>query len=1858
MNRKNILYTIIASAILTTVLLIVFVSKGNKHHRANPAFKKYITAYTSGVISTESSIKIRLATDYADSATMKAAVKENYFSFSPSIKGTTRWLDSRTIEFKPDEKLPADQEFEAEFYLSKLLDVPDSLSTFEFYFKTVKQAMEVEAENLKPYDNQTLDCEKLTGVVRTADVTDPKELEKTLTAEQDGRKLKILWVHNDDRMLHHFQVDSVKRGAKASKVILKWNAESIDAETKGKIEVEVPALTDFRLVNIKVVQDPDQCVVLQFSDPLLEDQELEGFINIGNLTDLRYMIEDNEIRVFPANIQKGELLVTIEKAIKNIKGKQLTQKVARTVTFEDIKPNVRLVGKGVIIPSSNGLIFPFEAVNLKAVDVKIIKIYENNITQFLQVNNIAGERELMRVGKVIVYKTIPLSSSTYTNLNRWNRFSLDLAELIKAEQGAIYKVTISFKKEYSLYDCLGESKDANNNMTEFKDIDEENSGAWEYYGDEYYGGYYDEYSYDYDWGNRNDPCNDSYYYGKSFSRNVLASDIGIIAKRGSSGEMYLYITDIVSTKPMSGVTLELYDYQKQLLSTLKTDDDGMANVNLKKKVPFLLIAKKGEQRGYLKLDDGSSLSLSMFDVSGQSADKGIKGFIYGERGVWRPGDSLYLTFILEDKNHVLPLNHPVSFDLLNPQGQVVKHMIKTVSVNGFYDFRTATESSAPTGNWVAKVKVGSNYFSKALKIETIMPNRLKINLNFGKDKLTKTVSNVGQLDVKWLHGAIAKELKTDVTVVLNQSNTEFPKFKGFEFDDPARNFYSESHNIFSGKLDVNGKATIKTNINTTNAAPGVLKAYFETRVFEPGGGFSIDRFSLPYYPYNSFVGIKTPEGNKMTGMLFTDTNQVVQIVNVDANGNLKPKNKLKIDVYKVEWRWWWDNSGDNLADFVSGSYNKPVDSKEVNTYNGTAYYTFRVNYPDWGRYLIRVTDTESGHCTGKVVYVDWPGWMSRAREGQQEAATMLAFSCDKDKYKVGDKVTLTIPSSANGRALISLETGSKVLQSYWVETTANSTIHTFKVTPEMAPNIYCHITLLQPHAQTKNDLPIRLYGVIPINVEDPNTHLRPIIKMANVIAPDAMASISVREENGKPMTFTLAVVDEGLLDLTRFKTPDPWAYFYAREALGVKTWDLFDFVMGAYGGEMERILSIGGDGDADGKKGTAKANRFKPMVKFFGPFTLSASQVKTYNFLVPQYIGSVRVMVVAGNNGAYGNADKTVAVRKPLMLLGTLPRVLGPGEIVKLPVSVFAMENFVKNVSVSVTTNNMFTINGGASKTLSFKKPGDDLVNFDLKVNAAIGIGKVHITAFSGAMTAAYDIEIDIRNPNPKIVDVIESIIAPGQSWNTAFSPPGMKGTNKGTIEVSSMPPINLEKRMKYLLEYPHGCIEQTTSSVFPQLYLSNLIEINAATSASIEKNIKAGILRIKSMQLSSGGLSYWPGDLEPDEWGTNYAGHFMIEAALKGYSLPSGYLESWKRFQKNRATAWSENNSRYNNDLVQAYRLYTLALAKAPELGAMNRLREQTTLSIAAKWRLAAAYQLAGQTESAKKLIYNISSTIKPYKELYYTYGSDVRDKAMIVEALSIMNQRVKAAPIIKEISTAMCKEVWMSTQTTAYCLIAISKYLYNTKANAVIDYAYRMNNGALANVKTAKYISQLNMSLNGSANKGNVNIKNNGKNILYARIILEGIPETGDKSAAQNNLKIKVAFKDMKGKTLVPTKIEQGSDFYTEVTVTNPGTRGDYKQMALTQIFPSGWEIHNTRMDNYESSFTSSSFSYQNIRDDRIYTYFDLGSNQSKTFKVMLNASYVGKYYLPTIYAEAMYDATINARQPGEWIEVVNPK
>ena len=1854
-NKRIVL---VFSFLFIATASLISCKKNLKWIDVDPAYSKYVEAYTTGIISKTSSIRIQLATDASTTHTVGQPVKEKLFELNPSVKGAATWLDARTIEFKPEKNLSPDQLYEVNFMLGKVTKVPAKFDEFKFSMQTIKPAFKVMQYGLRSTGEK--DKMFLNGDVLTADAEDAANVEKILSATQNNKSYKISWQHSNSNRTHSFTVNAIERTAKEAPLQIKWNGTQANMTNQGEETLAVPAVGDFKVLNVMPVNEAQQYASVQFSNPIAVGQDLTGLLTVSNQSDVSFTINGSEVKLYVDGQLDGNYTVNVNTGIKNVWGGSLESGFTANVVFENRLPNVKIQGKGNILPTSGRLVLPFESVNLAAVDISIIKIFENNVPQFLQENDLGGNSELRRVSKPVVQKTLRLDDDKTLDLHRKQRFSLDIDKFLKTEPGAIYRVTIGFRPDYSLYSKTGTdtTKEENNEEEEYDEGYESYNQNGKDDNDEFWDRYDTYYPYGYNWEHRDDPTSKSYYNKDRWAtRNILASNIGLTVKRGGNNSMMVAVSSILTTEPLGGVELNILDYQLQIISKTSSGSDGFANLDLKQK-PYLLIAKKGAERGYLKLDDGSSLPLSRFDVSGEEIKNGIKGFIFGERGVWRPGDSMYINCIIEDKTGNLPKDHPVEFNLFTPQGQLYRRAVQTEASDGFYVFKTSTDAAAPTGNWLAKVKVGGAVFDKKIKIETIMPNRLKINLDFGKDAvLGSSSASTGNLTAAWLFGSPGKNLKAKIDASLYSRQTVFPKFSGFDFDNPTTGYSTQTKTIFDGTLNESGQAPVKPDFEIEGEAPGMLTANLLVKVFEPGGSFSIDNMSVPYSPYNSYAGIKLPDGEKPFDYLLAGKSHTLQIVNVDNKGTLLTgNNDMEVQFFKIQWRWWWDEGGDNLSNFTQNEYNKLIKKEDVSLVNGRGQWTFNTASTEWGRYLILVKDKKSGHTTGSAFYVDEPGWQSRSGNEDQSAASMLSFTSNKEKYNVGDEVSLTIPSSKGGRMLVSLENGSHVVKSFWKETVQGQTIVKFKADAEMAPNIYATVSLLQPHAQTINDLPIRMYGSIPIFVEDKNTILKPIINMPASIRPEQKVSVTVSEDQGKEMTYCIAVVDEGLLDLTRFKTPDPHAAFYAREALGVKSFDLFDYVIGAWGGDLERILTIGGDADAGPAK-QKTANRFKPVVKYLGPFYLGKGQKQTQTFQMPAYIGSVRTMVVAAHKGSYGFADKAVAVKKPVMVLTTMPRVLSPGEIIKLPITVFAMENNIKSVKVVLQANNFMEVIGNATQTVNFKETGEQLAYFDVRIKNAQGIGKVKVTASSGSESATDEVEIDVRNPNPVITNVQQLTLAPGQQWNVSASPIGIAALSTSVVEISSIPSMNLQKRLGYLIEYPHGCIEQTTSSVFPQLVLNQLTELSDYQKAQVDKNVKAGLARLQQFQRPDGGFSYWPGGNESDEWGSSYAGHFLLEAQNNGFFVSDYMLQQWKNYQRGKANNWAPSTTNfYGGDLSQAYRLYTLALAKSAELGAMNRLKEFKYLSDEAKWRLAAAYKLAGQDNTALDLISGLSWSFPVRTYWGYTYGSDLRDQAMVLETLTLMGKREKAASLLTTVASKLSEDNWYSTQTTAYSLIAIAKYCGKNPSGAKILAAANIN-GTKTDINSATYLRQVPVTFK----NGNVpvNIVNRGNNNLYLKLITRGQPLTGDSVKPINNpgtLVMNVSYISQNATPVDISKLAQGTDFIAKVTIKNPGKHGYYTEMALSQIFPSGWEILNPRMMDGEGAFKSSPSTYQDVRDDRMYSYFNIRENETLTYYIQLNASYPGKYYLPATMCQAMYDNTITASTAGKWIEVVN--
>ena len=1857
-----------ATGLFFLLLMIVSFSSCTRTQKdiiPSAEYAPYVNAYTGGVISQNSTIRIEL-THEQPMVDLNNELKENPFSFSPSLKGKAYWVSNNTIEFVPEEgTLKPGSLYECTFQLGKFVEVDKKLKEFNFSFRVQERNFTLSIEPLPITDAQP-DEINIKGEICFSDIVKKEEVEKILTVKDGNNKsYPVEIIPTDNLTRYQFCINQIPRDTEDYQLTITANGSPARIDQTQSEEVLIPAKDSFRFLSATRIDEPENGIEVVFSAPLSDTQDLKGLIEIPELSSSVFQIKENRVFIYFEANQLSKLTLNIHEGVKSSQGKTLG--TSHSISFSEInlKPQVEMLTTAAILPDSKSLIIPFRAVNLYAVDLSVIRIFENNVLMFMQTNSLASANELRRSGRLVYKKTLWLGKDTSKDIHNWENYSIDLAGLIRQEPGAIYRVILSFRQEYSAYPCGGvdnqDIKFADNNTPDGlmkvsgSALSEADEAVWDtpeaYY---YYNGGTMDWSV-YRWKERDNPCHPSYYMNsdRAAACNVFASNLGMIVKRNSLNKLWIAVSNILDTNPVGKAQVTVYNFQLQPIGKGETNGEGFVEIS-SKGTPFIVVAEAEKQKAYVRVVDGEEQSVSRFDVGGKEIQKGLKGFIYGERGVWRPGDTLHISFILEDREKRIPDKHPVALEIYNPKGQFYTKMISTQGMNGFYTFDVPTQAGDPPGLWNAYIKVGGTTFHKGLRIETIKPNRLKINLTLPKI-LQSTDKNVTvPLASAWLTGATASKLKAKVEMSLSKVNTQFKNYGQYIFNDPATDFTTIKTDVFDGILNAEGKAGVTLKVPAATNAPGMLNATFTTRVFEPGGDASIYTQSIPFSPFVSYVGINLnqPKGKYIE----TDKDHVFDIVTVNSQGQPVNRSNLEYKIYRISWSWWWENSDESFGTYINNSSITPVASGKLQTSGGKTTFKFRVDYPSWGRYLVYVKDKDSGHATGGTIYVDWPESRGRSNKTDPSGIKMLTFSLDKDSYEIGETATAIIPAAAGGRALVSIENGSSVLHREWIEVTnEGDTKYTFEITPEMAPNVYLHISLLQPHAQTINDLPIRMYGIAPVFVTNRQTVLQPQIQMPEVLRPETDFNVTVSEKSGKPMTYTLAIVDDGLLDLTNFKTPDPWNEFYSREALGIRTWDMYDNVLGASAGAYSSLFSVGGD--ATLKPADAKANRFKPVVKFIGPFYLEKGRQQTHTLKLPMYVGSVRAMVVAGQDGAYGNAEKTAFVRTPLMLLSTLPRVLSIQEEITVPVNVFAMEKQVKNVTVSLqASGGGVQIEGSHQQSLTFNRPSDQLVFFTLKTGNKTGKATIKLTASGGGQQTKETIEIEVRNPNPIVTLRSSEWIETGQNKELSYQLGSLSANNQIKLEVSRIPSVDISRRFDFLYNYQHHCTEQLTSKALPLLFIAQFKTIDTREAEKIKANVQEAIRQIYARQLPNGGFVYWPGNAVADEWISSYTGMFLTLAQEKGYAVHANVLNKWKRFQRAAAQNWrmpqeANNWQQWQSELQQAFRLYTLALAGAPEYGAMNRMKEQPGLSIQAKWRLAAAYALTGKMKPAEELVYNAETTVIPYSSMNQIYGSSDRDEAMILETLLLMNRERDALQQAKVVSKNLSQENWFSTQSTAFALMAMGRLA--EKLSGSLDFTWTWNGKQQPAVKSAKAVFEKEIST--SPKSGTVAVKNQGKGALSVDLITRTQLLNDTLPAISDNLRMDIRYASMDGKPMSVNDIRQGTDFTAIASISNTSGTTDYTNLALTHIIPSGWEVYNERMTVPEaepqettdsSGNVSGQYTYQDIRDDRVLTYFNLRRGETKIFTIRLQATYAGNFILPSVQCEAMYDVNVQAR------------
>lgn len=1785
----------------------------------NEALLPLLDSYTSGVVAAGEPIVVRFKSPETMKVKFGEPIPAKAFQFTPSLKGKAYWVDENTVGFKYD-NIDKEQNYLCQFKVSDFVDC-GSDQTLEFGFGVRRQNFSLVAQQPICKSNEMMDYNLRVAFAVPVDQDDAIKLFDD--AFRKSHPVEMTYAGNN---VYDFLVQDFERKNEEYDVHVVLDGKGVDTKAKMERDLTIYAKGIFMPVSFDVDQTADHATLF-FSQPLNESQNLTGFITTNRELGYKADIKGNQVDFYfdKSNLyryQWDELSIGVNSGIRSSNGMVLQDDYKYDLDLTEVQPRVRWTDEGVIIPNVDETTVYFDAICLNAVTLRIIRVYDDNILSFLQDNDLDETYGIRKAGRL--EKKVRLAiDNPYPN--QWKTFPIVLSDYIKVEPGAMYQLSLNFGPADYTY-ASDEMKTAVVDNNEEKEASYWDGRAYDY----------KEYRYD---GNYGDPNGYYYYNSVEKKKNIVVSDLAVTAKMGRNDLVDVFVFNISDAKPASGAEVIAYNYQRQEICKGSVDGKGHVQLQCANRPAFVVATDRKGSKSVIKMNDGKALSYSRFNVSGESVEKGVMAFAYSNRGVWRPGDELQLNLMLNDIESSVPDDYPVVLEVIDANGRLYAKQVNTKPVNDIYCFTVKTNVSDETGLWLARFKVGNSTITQNLRVETVKPNRLEIKMDL-PEVVSLTRDERVDLSAKWLNGLKAGNLKAEVDLLLRGGETTFKNFANYSFVNETSSFDPEEVSLFSGQLNAEGNASVGFDPVDHMYTSQMMNATYIAKVFEQGGDFSIASFTSKISPYERYVGVELPKTSSKYGSYYdTDMDWKFNVVVVNENGTAcKSSVPLEYALYKLDYYWWWSSEDYyTLQRYASGTYKAPYQNGHL-TCNGTASMTFNIPNDKWGSYLLVVNDKEGQHTFAKVISFDWGYGHSSSASG---APAQLTMNTSADSYEVGEKIVVTFPANEKAKALVTVEAGDKVIQNMLVEHLGEEGKVEITATEEMIPNVYVYVALIQPH-DANNDLPIRLYGVAPVKVENKKLQLQPNIVIPESTNTKKTIDVKVSEAAGQAMTYTLAIVDEGILGLTNFKTPNPYGYFNSKQALSVRTWDNYASIVDAFSGELGSVYAIGGDGSITAQEVTLD-KRFKAYAVTMGPFELKAGGANTHSFEVPQCSGALRFMVVAKGKGkAFGSAEKKMTVIDPINLYASAPRVVAPGDELNLKVQVQAPTMKNKTLTVKFDNKNLNPVDA-LPTSVKIDGNGEALLAVRTTIPKTTGNAELNVSVTGDGYTAESSTKMPIRMPYAERRNTITKDIEAGQTVTVPFDLEGIDGTQQGNITVSSLMPVDLFGRIDYLMDYPHGCLEQTTSKAFPQLYLNYFVQLDDKDKADMKTNVEAAITNLKSYQKSDNSLTNWPGGRYTDPWTEIYALHFLVEANKQGYNVPQYFLDGLLKYQADRAKQWKNNPDFKQGETIQAYRLFVLALAGKAEMGAMNRFKEIPMNYDLTKALAAGAFAQTGKTSIAQNLLPKVTDG-QAMSDYYTSFGSKTRDLAFLtyVQMLCDVDKQT-VQNNVNNVCRMVSSDRWMDTQTTSFALFVLGKYaekmnVANTNLSATVKV-----NGEERTLNTN--MASVGFGYTPKVGNNSVEIKNNTDQKMVANLFTKTSVAEYDMNESGNLIKMTVNYTDKNGAPVNLSALTAGTDLRIQITVQNP-SEWKVTELALSYYLPSGWELVNDRLMGDITG--NEGAKHLDLRDDRAYFYFDLMPGDKTTFNLKANATYEGNYMIPAVRCEDMYNNEIYYQIP----------
>ena len=1354
---------------------------------------------------------------------------------------------------------------------------------------------------------------------------------------------------------------------------------------------------------------------------------------------------------------------------------------------------------------------------------------------------------------------------------------------------------------------------------------------------------------------------------------LLVTDLGLHVKR-SPTDMVVWVSALSSTKPVDDVVVSVYTRANQRILRGVTDQNGLAHFKdvdwSGDRQPFAVAATKGGDVAFLKLATGG-LEDSSLDTNGRAyLRKGYEAYLYTDRGIYRPGETVHLRAIVRGPEMAVPGSFPVRFRVNRPDGRRFTTVAATLSKWGSAEVEVEVPAYAPTGRYACELRVPegkSALGSASFQLEEFVPDRMKVEVTAEERRFRGGESLAFTVKARHLFGAPAAGRRVNARCRLVASAFEARGFEDHRFADGGRSFATVRENLGTGVLDEKGERTFTLKIPGKLRPPSALRAIFTASVLEVGGRAVTGSVSREVDIYPHYVGIAR-EGQS-SAEVRKEERILCKVVNPD--GTLVPTAQLAATVYRIVWH--------TVRRRRDGRYREVWERKQVAVSHmtcavagGRGTLSFTPAQP--GEYRVCVRDEAGGasadltfHCSGH----GYVAWGFKKPDG-------LELVPDKASYAPGETARVLLKAPFAGWALFTVES-DRVHLSRVVALKSNTGEFTFPVQSFFAPNVYCTATVIR-RAKPKDGLAThRAFGAVPIKLDSALRRLRVDLEAPEQTRPGRPLRVvlHVRGADGKPAAaeVTLAAVDEGICQLTRFQTPDPLGFFYAQRALAVSPADVYSLLMP----EVEQ-LRVGHDSAPGGDETGYKARLLNPVAaERVRPVAIWKSGVVTGEdgraeilLDVPPFNGELRLMAVAASGGEFGSAARPALVKEPLMIRCSFPRILAPDDELAVPVAVFNNTGHDGTVRLTMAASPGVTFSPNEAKEADVVDGGETTVVFHLRAPSAPGTATLKVVADLDGEQTAKEVEIAVRPPATLTVKSGFGNIRPGDEPHTLAIPGGwVEGTDKYWLSFSARPSVQLGSGLRYLVRYPYGCLEQTTSGSFPLLYLADVAAAADPEHLSLEAAegfVKAGIQRVLSMQTYNGGFAFWPGYRTVYPWGTVYATHFLVEARKAGYAVPAENLDAALAYLGTRLL------SRDGDDQtrpVKAYACFVLAAAGKPNASWTYRLFEaQDKLPGYSRFQLAAALALMKEPKLVERLVGQFA--VPELTKRADTGGllhSDAREAAILLSVcmdlgLEPMDPKVRA--LVARLESLRDKDGrWASTQENAFVLMAFGKYARRVSTDTTeLEAEVTVDGERLASFTHKDQVLLKPEKLGGR----DVKVHLKGQGLLYYFWAAEGVPASGKVAEKDNGLKVRRRLLTREGAAVDLDAIPQGEVVVIELAVTNDRP---VRNVVISDLLAAGLEIENPRLATRDADEADEQQAFRPIkdadalapqrvemRDDRLLLFADLGPARTRRYRYVARAVTRGRFHLPAVSAFCMYRPSIASVHGAGSIQVVEAR